>query len=383
MSRLALPLAFFLGIVVTAPAMGRIRDIVFDLLPPGRAVPILGTLVSLATLGVLIYALTQVRDRRLLRFGGMAIVVIAVVLQATVFQRGLPQTDVVERIHVLEYGLLGFLFYRALRPRADLSAPVLAVLWTALGGTLEEGVQWFIQARLGDIHDVALNAFSGVCGVVFGLSLLPLAGFRPRRPARLRQIGLSASLLLVAVVGFYALAHVGHVITDPEVGSFRSWHTAEELRAAAEDRGRRWADDPPTGLGLWTPEDYFLTEAAWYASHRNAMWEFGAWRDAWIANRTLEKYYAPFLELSSFATGTPHRYPDGMRATLEKRGRRHQGPVTTMSPVLAGRIRDTPNRSQLAWAVLPFAVGLWLLGDLAARTMTRRGGSGAPTLHLP
>ena len=80
-----------------------------------------------------------------------------------------------ERLHLLEYGLLGGLIYLALLERTGcggdssrpvaLWVPVAAVLLTALLGWLDEGIQYLLPNRFYDLRDVGLNAVAALLAV--------------------------------------------------------------------------------------------------------------------------------------------------------------------------------------------------------------------------
>jgi len=70
----------------------------------------------------------------------------------------------VEAIHFLEYGLLGFFLFRALKFNIrDKSIFFIAFLIGSLVGIFDEIFQWIVPLRLWDIRDVGLNALS--CGL--------------------------------------------------------------------------------------------------------------------------------------------------------------------------------------------------------------------------
>jgi VanZ family protein len=84
-----------------------------------------------------------------------------------------------EAMHFLQYGLLGFLLYRALRLRRErlgtggffrCYAEVTAAVLTALLGWGDEGIQHLLPNRYYDLRDVAFNALAG------GLAILALTG---------------------------------------------------------------------------------------------------------------------------------------------------------------------------------------------------------------
>ena len=92
---------------------------------------------------------------------------------AVVLQLELPQ----ERLHILEYGLLGVLVDTALRVGVErrggpwrvgglpLAPAPLAVLLTAAAGWLDEGIQHLVPNRYYDLRDVGFNAFAGALAV--------------------------------------------------------------------------------------------------------------------------------------------------------------------------------------------------------------------------
>ncbi|MDX1763374.1 MAG: VanZ family protein [bacterium] len=70
-----------------------------------------------------------------------------------------------ERIHLFEYGLLGFFCLKALgreTPMAHVKA-MMIVLFVGIG---DELIQHALPSRVGDPRDVALNLLSGVPGVL-------------------------------------------------------------------------------------------------------------------------------------------------------------------------------------------------------------------------
>lgn len=351
MLRFLPPFLLTLTIAITAPLMGRIRDLLFDALGSsavrGLAISLAATLAAL-----LIFGVSRIRHRRLPRYALLVLVVILLWLQTQGFSLGIPQSDVAEKIHIVEYGLLAFLLYRGFRPTGDPRLALLPLLWILVAGTLDEGVQWYVPGRLGEIRDVWINFFAGLSGLLFALALAPPARFAWRLSLAARKtVARTAALALLAVGLFFYVAHLGHEIEDPEIGRFRSWFTVDELHQISVQRARSWTAEPPTELAVWAHEDYFLTEAAWHTNHRNASYEHGLWFLAWQANRILEKYYDPFLDLRSFQDGSQHRYPPKVRQELEAKARDQGDPTTYLSPVLVKRIYPWPSK-KLFLAVL-------------------------------
>ncbi|MHA1568094.1 MAG: VanZ family protein [Alphaproteobacteria bacterium] len=78
----------------------------------------------------------------------------------------------VERIHLLEYGAVGLLAYRALRRRfAGTDQTVLAVLITLNVGLGDELLQGLLPRRFYDTKDVLVNTLAGLLGVLVAVLL--------------------------------------------------------------------------------------------------------------------------------------------------------------------------------------------------------------------
>ncbi|MEM6792878.1 MAG: VanZ family protein [Acidobacteriota bacterium] len=325
--------------LASSPFLALARDALLKAFPSG-GLKALAAALGLSALGAIGWGLSRIEDRRALRYGGLALAVALLVLQRWTSRSGLASVDIVEKVHIVQYGLLVILFYRALLPSRPLATPaglLLPILWTGLAGLAEESVQGFFQLRTGDVRDVWLNYFSGTVGLLFYLSIAPPERWSWRSPrAEWAAAGRWAAALVVAGGLFLQNAHLGHLIEDPEIGRFRSWFTAEQLERLSQDRAERWRRDRPTGLVAWHKEDYFLTEAARHANHRNSAYSHEQWTLAWQANRILERHYEPFLDLDSFRNGGRHRYPPELRADLESKAQ--PNPATYVSPVQSKRV---------------------------------------------
>mgnify|MGYP001590645513 CR=1 FL=1 len=72
-----------------------------------------------------------------------------------------------EKIHFIEYGILAYLVFRALRLDHGAGAAYAGALaLTAALGWVDEGIQHFLPNRYYQISDVALNAVSGFLGLL-------------------------------------------------------------------------------------------------------------------------------------------------------------------------------------------------------------------------
>ncbi len=407
MKRFLPALTLVVLIVAAAPFMGLVRDVLFDRFEADAVRGVAAALLVLAA-AVFLYAIVRIRHHRVLRYGGLVLAAVLLWLQETLLSAGITDSGlasrvaVAEKIHLVEYGLLAYLLYRAFKPTAregtpDLAILLLPLLWLTVAGVLEESMQWLVETRLGEVRDVLLNVYAGVCGLLFSLSLDPpkrspeggqtersAEGGQTKRsaeggqtqrsaeggqtqhfawrlaPRYRRQATDVAGLAVLALGLFFNFAHLGYQHSDPEIGRFLSWHRLEELREAAADRALRWRDDPPTELSPWRREDYFLTEAAWQVSHRNERYQAGDLYLAAQANRILETYYSPFLDLHSFRGSGKHRYPPVIRDQLETTAPRRD-PERYVSGVLEHRIYTWPSKGLFFAVLIPVVLAIWLL----------------------
>jgi hypothetical protein len=386
LSRWLPPLACAALFVALAPFVGELRHVLkesFGL----RYLVWLAAFLALAGAAAFGVAVHRIREHRRQRYALLALAAALVAWQVAALGIGNAEVDVVERVHLLEFGLLGLLFERAFRPRhRNGLLPVLVLLAVGLCGLADEWVQWLTPARTGDARDVLLNLYAGGVGYLLGVALSSDRGrLRPPGPASRRlALGLF-SLFTLAAAAFFDTAHLGHEIHDPVAGVFRSWRTPEELARAAEDRDRRWA---VTGVPEPRPlaiEDTYWTEAGFYVGARDRAEARGDRVRAWRENRILERWYAPLLD---HRPGT--RWPEAQRinteaearARLGRRAHRVDRSPRFRSPTLADRIAVAPPRG-LFWlgalllGAIPGALSLgtvvrWPFGDGATKRPGRR-----------
>lgn len=360
------PTGVALAILAAAPPLGTLRDWLIAAIP-GGFVPLLAAGFVGTVAAVLGLALRSIRRRgprggrgpRLAALG-LALGLAAALL--TAFGTGEAMVDAVERAHLLAYGLLTVLLARALGPFGRVPALILAALASALVAVLDEWLQWLVPLRVGEARDILLNVGSTLPGVFWALAVLdwpPPRADAPRLARRAATATLAA--LLLAAAGFLDCAHLGHRIEDPEIGSFLSYFSPEDLPRIRAARERRWRQRPPVPPSPWGREDYFLTEAAWRVAHRNAALEARDLSTAWRENRILERHYGPVLDARSFRSGEPHRWPEWLRAQVERQRPAVAG-ASYSSPVLSHRIWTSPSPTQL-WSVAALgSLALLLVG---------------------
>ena len=317
--RFLLACAVSAAVILSAPFMSQVRAQIRTTFPE-QFVLVVGAAIGVLIGVPLIVALARVRERRALRYGALAAAVALGVIFSVLTRKGIPEVDVVERFHFVEFGIVTLLFYRAWRPLGDVSMFLLPVLAGLLVGTLEEWFQWFIPVRVGAMEDIFLNSAAIASGLLFSVAFDPPPPLAlSARPGSLRRIGVSASVVILLMAGFFYTVHLGHDIADPEIGRFRSRYTAEALTRLSAARAIEWqAHPPPLHIPRLSREDQYMTEGVEHVRERNLMWAAGRYAEAWLENRILEKYYAPVIVTPSYHSKTGHRWPDDQRRQAQE-----------------------------------------------------------------
>jgi hypothetical protein len=307
-----------LALILAAPFIGQLRGVIRE--AAGERFVVLMAIVVGGGAGLaVIYAVARIRSRRTARYAALAAAIAIGVVYAWAARTGNAEVDAVERFHFIEYGVITILFYRAWRPSSDGSLIILPFLAGLLVSTLEEWLQWFIPARVGELHDVLLNFVAIGCGMLFSLGLDPPE--QPTlalKPASRRRVAVLSAIAVMVLGCFIHSVHLGYEIRDAEAGVFRSRYTDEQLAALGADRAIAWKSNPPLTWSRLSREDQYLSEGLTHVEERNEMWQ----RNALAArheNLILEKYYAPVLDTPSYVSATGHRWPAEQRAAAESR----------------------------------------------------------------
>jgi VanZ like protein len=321
---LALAVVAAAAIILSAPFAQELFTVLSTTWPQQfRSIAIGATAVP-ASIAVLA-AVARIHNRHLLRYSLLALA--GIVGAGYIFADALSVT---ESFHFVEYGVLGFLFYRVWRSVTDPSLLALPILATTIAGIVDEWFQWLIPIRAGEARDVVLNAVAGVCGVLVALAVDPPDGLRLRlqRGSGPRVTWCSAAAGLV-FAAFFLTVHVGYEVSDPEVGSFPSRYSADALQRASQDRAERWRTRPPVLQRRLSREDQYLTEGLWHVARRNGAWAAGDVVTAWRENRILEKFYAPVLDSPTYAGREGHRWPPAQRVDAGERRGSKAGPYAS------------------------------------------------------
>ena len=267
-------------------------------------------------------AVRHIRDRHARRYGAIAAAMVVAAAYSLSTATGSADVDWAERVHLVEYGLIAFLFYRAWRAAGDVTCLVLPVLAGLFVGLAEEWLQWFIPVRVGELHDVLLNLVAVSCGLVFSVAADPpeALSWRVHASSR-RRVAVVGSLVALGFAFFVDQVHLGHVIARGGVGVFRSHYTEARLAELSRERAARWRVSPPTVLRRLAREDQYMDEGLWHVRRRNLVDP----PEAWAENRILEAFYAPVLDTPSYASATGHRWAPDQRVAMEEQAAGDRG----------------------------------------------------------
>ena len=353
MRRFAAPALIALWIVGSAPFLGRLTRWVQEEVERSLLVIVPTILFWVAAAAFAVWVVRSARRLGRKNWIAMALGLLWAAVQATALARGRPEESALERMHLVLYGVVALLLSRALLRggQSAVAAAFSAAVLTSLVGLTDEFIQWLVWVRAGDFYDCLLNASAAGCGVVFGLGLF---GFDTQAPSlqERRAIAVLWVVLAVASVGLVGLTNLGHRISDPELGSFRSYYSAERLQRLNENRRARWpANQPPTPpFQPWHIEDHFLSEAAWHVQARNEAFDAEDWATAAAEQAILDRYYPSVLEEVRNPDGSlRHAFPIERVQRLQEEG---AAPVASYESSAGG------NR---IWVLPPFvAPGLVL-----------------------
>jgi VanZ family protein len=151
---IALYVAF---IYLTLPVMRPLLDFLYA----SMGMAVMSVLVN-SVLGLLAALVIFLAARKgVARF--LLIAVPLIVALAFIYPMERPE----ERVHFLEYGLLGFMVFSAIGTRPARIA--LALVFVLFAGALDEFIQLLLPNRVGEIKDVALNFIGGGMGLWVGV----------------------------------------------------------------------------------------------------------------------------------------------------------------------------------------------------------------------
>lgn len=214
----------------------------------------------------------------------------------------------VERIHFLEYGLLGALiltaFFRHVQSWLSIVLSLNLVYWIGLG---DEAIQGILANRVGEIRDSIINLFSGVLGI----ALLWLVSDTFREKGIIKSKFIKTTLLFFGIstiftaLFLYAIHGFGYSIKRKGPGIIYS-----SLQWGEINKINNYSDDiPARHMALYKNEavrhlfqrefyftnNYKASDGTFYKNYHGCFSE----------NRVLEVYYKRFLEENASKSSGP------------------------------------------------------------------------------
>lgn len=309
--------------------------------------------------------------------------------------RGNPE----EALHLVEYGFLSLLAFRALSATHPNTASVIgSAVVAALFGIGDELIQWIVPTRAFDFRDIAINASGGMLmSLAIGAGLRPAflqPGWPPASVRLLCRLGIALLLVLLACVSatpvrIAALARLlppigrieeeliqyGHRIALPDGSIFFSRLDAAtlpavdrergvELGAALRTAGRTLADYEAFLREHTAVRDPVLHEARVHLFRRDRYLDYARrsrrneekYRgNLWVALRE-HRFLATFLPATLSAAATP--FPEDLLRDAERLGPPAETYVSPVSNQLVTRVSETTLQAAL---ILPVAILLVVL----------------------
>ncbi len=161
---------FGLFIIASAAFMGQVGSFISGKLGKPYFELLIGILFLVTAAGLILY----------LKRGGLGKIKLSIFLAVFVggFLFAWHLDILVERIHLLEYGLLGWLAIRdTLREEKKIiKASIFSALFILGVSIVDEIFQWRLPYRVGDVRDVVFNEVGGLWGM--SLFLISVADWR-------------------------------------------------------------------------------------------------------------------------------------------------------------------------------------------------------------
>jgi len=212
----------------------------------------------------------------------------------------LPRLEfAVERVHLIEYGIMGALLFIAMYRRMKSLLSIIAALsigfWISMG---DEAIQHALPGRVGEMRDALINLLSmGLGAIVPATIMMPFS----RLAARVDRAEIKTVIALLAVTAAGILLFIpnvhgfGYLIGDPATGGFYSAFKKAEfmpLNAAAQGgmSGTRRVYENEAARHLLQREFYLTNDFKGRDGFTYRMYD-----RCFCENRILERYFPRFL----------------------------------------------------------------------------------------
>ena len=149
---------------------------------------------------------------------GLAAAVASATAYVAITATGNGEVDAVERVHLVEYGLVAWLFFHAWRRVPGWGSLLLTAAASMIVAAADEIVQWLVPFRVGEIRDVWLDGVAIAAGLLVAVSVRPPARWSEPMSRRARRtVGVVLSAAIVALATVLQVAHLG-VRIDEQIG---------------------------------------------------------------------------------------------------------------------------------------------------------------------
>lgn len=165
MSRLTL----FLGLYIIISASFMFQVFKFAQTHIGRRgmMILMGLTLASSALGFLIYTVTASIKRKRFNLPRTLVVVIVLIM---ILVLSWQIKNFAERFHIIEFVILGWLATRDLaKTETKIKSAILASIFCAAVGILDELFQWILPYRFFDLNDIISNTLGGGWGAVLYL----------------------------------------------------------------------------------------------------------------------------------------------------------------------------------------------------------------------
>ncbi len=212
----------------------------------------------------------------------------------------------VEQIHFIEYGMVGFLAYNALRHHLRGWGLITSVIvLTFLLGMFDEYIQGILVNRVGEQRDMYWNGLAGViAAAIVALSLRPgILLIRSGRWELRAHLVMAAICLIIQGTFNTNISQFGYLHHDPEMNlTFKSRLNLEDLRAYNDNLDHFKTEIAPR-IGrermvhlLQKVHDLIHEEALVHCFRRGYHFRKGNIRTVYSEDLIIDKYYRQFVE---------------------------------------------------------------------------------------
>lgn len=209
-----------------------------------------------------------------------------------------------EKIHFIEYGLLGFLLCKTFSFHLhDKLVYPLAVASVYLIGLLDEAIQWALPNRVGEFRDIGINLLSGILAVIVVWCVLRPRIFRRHvQWSSLRPLGYTLAVAVLSTGLFLHYVHgFGKTIFLPDSGAqFVSVFSEHRLLTIDKTQRQRLNGElaeeiPPLDLRN------FQYEGRVHAYYRDRYYQREMYWESYCEQEILKTYYRAYLQQRSLA----------------------------------------------------------------------------------